>query len=632
MVTFPTGALPGRTPVPSEPTRLWFDWKPGTLAGSACHTRAPRPRALMSSLLAVVSDDRRRPVPREAMDQLVQVAQDLRGPSEVRHASVGEWARVACVGKPDLEWRSDDGMGWLMALGAVHLTSASPRLAAEDLDGQFAAALYVHEREELEVFNDPLGMQGLYRAEHGGRTYIATSCTVLARHLSASPDVLGARLFLHTGNQFGPVTHWQGIERLEPATVLTFAAHGSGRRSSWRPTVDRRVRAMGFQQTVDHCAEVVVETVRRRLDDLNPLSADLTGGYDSRLVAAILKAGDLSFETVTSGEEESVDVRLAREVAAAAGLQWRQQRLPAGWRLGPELLDEAIVWADGTLQALQLGEVLWRQGERSASCSALIAGGGGEHFGPYPWLQEFAHAGRSRRVNFDRLMTMRVLTPMDLSMVRGGFGGDVEEYSRGTLARRVEPYTDELNTTQLDLIYAYKTTGHFGAYRAASAAHVRQELPCYYRDVFTAAFSANHRWRNAHRLHRALVERLAPEMAVIETERGGPAQLVRPANAHRFAPYYLRLGRTAARKILGRQSAAGELSSEARGGFVGAIGQLRAEGVLTPGQMRSGALYEPKALDAFVERSQATGFDGWPLLGRIATIELLLRKVDDAAF
>ena len=177
----------------------------------------------MSTLLAVVSHDRRRPVAREELDALVAVAEDLRGRGAVHHAAAGDWARVACVGDPELDHRREGDPGWLVAVGAVHAPAGSSRPSVPDLDGQFAAARHDGARDEVEVFNDPLGMQPLYRAEHEGRTYLATSSTVLARHLSAAPDPLGARLFLHTGNQFGPVTHWHGVERLDPATILTFA-------------------------------------------------------------------------------------------------------------------------------------------------------------------------------------------------------------------------------------------------------------------------------------------------------------------------------------------------------------------------------------------------------------------------
>jgi hypothetical protein len=40
----------------------------------------------------------------------------------------------------------------------------------------------------------------------------------------------------------------------------------------------------------------------------------------------------------------------------------------------------------------------------------------GEHFGPQPWLQQLARAGRSQHVNFNDLLRMRLLTPTELPL------------------------------------------------------------------------------------------------------------------------------------------------------------------------------------------------------------------------
>jgi len=87
-------------------------------------------------------------------------------------------------------------------------------------------------------------------------------------------------------------------------------------------------------------------------------------------------------------------------------------------------------------------------------------------------------------------------------VARGDPSGDVESYFRSTLRERAA-LAAEPHTTQLDLTLAYKSVGHFGAYSSASEASLRTETPFYYRDVFSATFSAHRRWRNWHRRIRA---------------------------------------------------------------------------------------------------------------------------------
>lgn len=585
----------------------------------------------MAGLVGVISHDRTRPPPPEELSALLEAYGALRGTTHVERASVGQWAQIARVDGA-VEGRTDaGGDSWMLSVGAIHSDGEFATSHPELLDGQFAAIGYDAGRDELSVVSDPFGMQALYVCERDGRTYVSTSSVALARHLRAAPDPLGLKVFIRAGYHFGPLTHWQGIERLDPATVVAFGPERRERRVYWQPQVDERVRSMTLAQTVDHCAEVALDAVGRRLSAAPSVWADLTGGFDSRLIAALLARLQVPFKTATTGAEAHPDVVLARQVARAGGFEWQHDRMPEDWALDPALTGAALAWGDGSLEILQLGEVLWRHERKRRSCATVVTGGGGEHVSARPWVQEFLRAGRTRRVNFDNLIRMRYLHSIDRSMLRQDPTPEVEAYFRDALGAREQMYADELNTTKLDAIYAYKSTGHFGAYRSASEAFVRQEIPFYYRDFFNACFSAHHRWRNGHRLQRGMIERLGPDVAPVQTTLGGPAQPMRPTNAHRFFPYYRDAAQATIRKLRpshpSRGSGTPQYLATARSTVVR---RLRAEGALDVRTMRSADLYEPRALDGFLAKAEHPDFGGWQMAGRIVTLELLLRAADPA--
>jgi hypothetical protein len=214
-----------------------------------------------------------------------------------------------------------------------------------------------------------------------------------------------------------------------------------------------------------------------------------------------------------------------------------------------------------------------------------------------------------------------------MSMLRDDPTLEVEDYCRRQLLRRAAPYADEPNTTQIDVMYAYKSTGHFGAYRSASEAELRTEMPFYYRDLFTASFSAHHRWRNWHRLQRGIIARLDPAVAAVPTTLGGPAEPLRPTNAHRFVPYIADLAGAAARKLRGRERppASPAAADDASRRYADLIRRLSAGGALDPATMISGELYEPRALEVLRARARRPGFRAWKELARIATLEYALR-------
>ncbi len=585
---------------------------------------------LMAGVVCIISKDGVTPVAAGELLGLVRAYVEVRGEGVVHTARVGEFARCAKIDGEVGGGIDREGDGWCAAVGKIHTEGSPVRASLGDVDGQFAAVRYDGRAAVLEIFNDPFGMQAMYVAERDGKMYASTSAMALGRFLRAAPDPLGAALFLRTGRQYGPVTHWQGVRRLDPATVLTLGESGFTSATYWRPVVDERIRRMSLQETANHAAEVLVGLLRRRLGGEPCLLADLTGGFDSRLVVAALARAGLSFAAQTSGEAETVDVRLARAVARAGGVRWHQERLPDEWTPDVGALQTALGWGDGTLEVLQLSEVLWRQQQRARACRVLVTGGGGEHLGPQPWLQEFWRAGRSRQINWNNLMLMRALTPVDLSVLRTDPTPAVQRYTREVLSRASGVYAGQLNTTQLDAVYIARTVGHFGAYRCASEAYVRCELPFYYKDVFGAGFSAHFGHRNGHKLHRTTIGTLDAVMGAVDTERGGPAQRMHLRNAHRFAPYYWRLGKTAVRKAR-RRSSHSASEGPAQVGFRHAVGVLRAAGALDPRIMRSGALYDAHALEALLARAQQPNFGAWDVVGRVVTLELALRSVDGAS-
>lgn len=570
------------------------------------------------------------PVERHELSELVAAYEHLRGSGRVHVESVGTRAHCALIDGHVDGGLDRAGDSWCAAVGKVYSPQPTPHAPLAAVDGQFAAIRYDSGADVLEAFNDPFSMQALYAADRDGRTYVSTSAAALARHLRPSADPLGVGTFLLAGRQFGPVTHWQGIRRLDPATVLRFDARGAEEMTYWRPQVDPELRRMSLRETADRCAYAVLSTIETKLAGEPCMHADITGGLDSRLITAALVRLGIPFSAQTSGEWENEDVQLGREVARVGGFPWRQDRVPADWQPDTDAVREALGWSDGTLETLQLTEVFGTQRLRSQSCQLVVTGGAVEHFGPQPWMQEFLRAGRSRDVNYDNLMSMRSLTPNHFEVLREDPRPLVETYMRDILASYSAAYAGELNTTQLDVIYLYRAVGHFGAYRSASEAYVRTEIPAYYKDIFNAAFSAHHRHRNGHKLHRAVIERINPAMSAVATTRGGPAQRTRLRNAHRFAPYYWRMANKAAHKIRRRPSPH-PTEAPAAAGFRHAVASLRKDGLLDPATMRTGELYDRAGLQRMLDEAARPDFHSWTNLGRIITVELALQSADGAS-
>ncbi len=589
----------------------------------------------MAGLVGIIAEQPDTRVPAAELDSFVGGYRSLRAEPEITRLDAGSRAAVAVLGNGAGSAGVEHAHGsWAAYVGQPYADAGSVLSAdPQDLDGQFALLRYDERAGRIQVLSDPFGLQALYIANRDGLVYFSTSVLAIAKHLRARPDKLGMEVFLRSGPHFGALTNWEGINRVQPATLCSYGPHGSQTALYWRPAIDRRVSSLGLDDAARECVEVATETFQRRFGPAPHAWCDLSGGYDTRLAALLLGRAGVRFRTTTNGSDADLDTVIARRVASSAGWVCARGELGSDWPATcKHALADALAWGDGTLEATQLAEVLALQGERAQPQSVLFNGGGGEHWRDYAWKQEIPFGGRTTRVNFERWASVRFLHPIDTSV----FKSDPTARTRASIVDRcrayVEPYAGELNSAQLDMLYAYKAMAHFGAYQSASRGTIRVELPFYARPVFLAAFSVAPRHRNCHRLARAAIAMLDPHVAELPTSHGDLATPVRLRNAHRFAPFLYNRARGAARK----------LTQNLPGPTIGALTVETPEPVqlarrralesftrqtgFDPDRMRTGAVYDGHALRRLACSPEATT-NGWSTLGRIITAELALAAV-----
>jgi hypothetical protein len=223
-------------------------------------------------------------------------------------------------------------------------------------------------------------------------------------------------------------------------------------------------------------------------------------------------------------------------------------------------------------------------------------------------------------------------------MNTGLFAADPTQAVRDDFEKRMsswaEPYADEPNTTQLDVMYAYKMTGHFGAYLSADGGFLDSELPFYFKPIFGAAFSSQQDHRDSHKLMRHMMWRLDPRLASISTTTGGPAVPWRPRNLHRFAPYYGQIAVKAMNKISQRALGRPLVRGGAQDFYCDAAARravlrsVAGGGELQAADLRSASLFDPRELDDLLRRASEPGFEETAILGRVLTVELALRALD----
>jgi hypothetical protein len=429
----------------------------------------------MSGLVAVIAAPRSSAVEAHEVTSLLEAYRHFRPATAAATKREGD-RRVSCAVEPGQSstLHRDPSGSWVASIGTMYPSAPWVRPFSshvEHVDGQFAVIGYDAQQDEVIVANDPMGMCALYVVERPGRIYVSTSSLALARHLTPPASTLGVQEFLLAGYHCGARTHWDDIRRLDPGTCITVRRDRVEERTYWRPTVDPSVRSLTLEQASDRHIEVARATYTGYFGD-EETWADLTGGYDSRLLCLLLEDAGVRFATNTRSAPSPDDIEIAREVATLKGWKWFDCRLPADWPLRlPDLLDGALAWGDGRLEVLQLARVLHPHRHLAElGPRRMVSGGGGEHLQYYAWQSEFLNAGRSTTFDMGRWIDMIALKPTELSVLAGDPRPAVRDGFASRISRWVEPYSDEPNTTQLDLAYAYKNTGRTVRWTTASSA------------------------------------------------------------------------------------------------------------------------------------------------------------------
>ncbi|MBX3271443.1 MAG: asparagine synthase (glutamine-hydrolyzing) [Sandaracinaceae bacterium] len=168
----------------------------------------------------------------------------------------------------------------------------------ERVDGMLACAIWSPARRELVLARDRFGKKPLHYARHEGALWFASEMKALLT-LPGFPRRLDPRAsehFLLFEHVFDPMTPFEGIAALPPAHVARVRADrldAMETRRYWRVPVGVED---GTPATIEAAAEelgaLLDDAVARRTMGDVPVGALLSGGIDSSLVCAWLRARD----------------------------------------------------------------------------------------------------------------------------------------------------------------------------------------------------------------------------------------------------------------------------------------------------------------------------------------------------
>lgn len=209
------------------------------------------------------------------------------------------------------------------------------RDAMASLDGMYAFAAWDRRARRLLLARDPLGKKPLFHASpRPGLLVFASEIKALLRHpeVRARLDEDALAQALRFRAVYGERTLYAGIEQVAPGCHLELDRAGARHGRHWRLLDHVRPRSgpdAGEAAIVAEGRELLARAVRKRLVADVPVGAFLSGGLDSSLIVALVRAARAPEEpthTFSVGFERDAGSELpyARAVAEALGTRHRE--------------------------------------------------------------------------------------------------------------------------------------------------------------------------------------------------------------------------------------------------------------------------------------------------------------------
>lgn len=433
-------------------------------------------------------------------------------------------------------WLHRDGYG----------TGSAPRLLqrflevgaeqlAQELEGFFFIAAG-NGADEIVAITDIIGSHHAFMRQLDNAIVLSGSSAVLAALAPYTLDEIACQEFIRTGIIYEQRTIYNEVRKLPPASILTFKnGRLENQRRYWDPST-LSDQPLALHEAADALYDIGTRTVKRIAELYPRVLCDLTGGYDSRALGALLLGAKVPFDTTVSGADDSPDVRISGELAKIAGLKHTQRQRSN--ELAFEDLEKAFELCDGEYDLAEYAYIMRTHDAHSQDYDVTLNGSFGEVARGYWWELLSPQIGKRVALNSAKIARKRYAAiDKGAHLFPAGTRLDLDKHFTEILNRTGRGLETQPNTLQLD--YSYLML-RMQRWQGRIASSTDQIWPCVspfmFRSVLEVMLRAAPSARHRSLLVRAMLSRHCPKWAAHPLEHGYPAQPFSARNARRFLP------------------------------------------------------------------------------------------------
>jgi len=372
------------------------------------------------------------------------------------------------------------------------------------LKGQYAMSIFDKLTNDQFVFTDEGGHFHVFY----GQDKIHQSLLTLLRELNLNKDELdpfAVSEFFHWGTLHFNRTFFSSIKKLEGKFIWK-------KQNEKKPELlikpQSSISDLAHENDFGRQMEVLCDAIRNR-----KVSADLTGGIDSRLIVSYLLHFDVPFDTAVSGNSNHEDVMIAGRISKLIGK--KLLHTDHNGLVTDDELREIFFLSDGMMNVLNYHRIASLQRARkNEGYDLALTGSGGEIYKEFSWLTDFPFYNK-KYTNLDRYYRLR-FRPTDprLDYMTEYFSTITSQLKEKILTEWKNEFLMPVNSQTYDhLYYRYKWPIVYGRYATNSAESVPIYAPLLELDSAKFGFHLPRNKRIFNHFHREQISRLTPQLA-----------------------------------------------------------------------------------------------------------------------
>ena len=498
----------------------------------------------------------------------------------------------------------------------------------QKLEGFFAIVIGEGTRNELVIITDIIGSCHAYVRQLCGYTAISSSSLLLACMDEVSLDPVACQEFLGMGIIYEDRSFYREIKKLPPASVITFKEGVEvQRRVYWNPP-QLAPESLDPQQATEQLWAEAARAATKVRNAFEHVVCDLTGGYDSRAIAAAFLGAAASITTTVSGPAGSADVRVSTALAQRIGTR-HLHFPPQGEPSFPEM-QTAVRMTDGEYDVAEYSSIARIHRQLAQQFQISINGSFGEVARGYWWELLFPRIGARTPLDRHKLSARRYAWHSSNDLFRPEFKLKLVEHMAAVIERATADLAGAPNTFQMDVAYLRMRMQRWQGRIASSTNRIWPCLsPFMFRRVLETMLQAHHSVRERSLLVRRMLAQYQPALANFPLEHGYPAAPFSGQNFWRFWPLLPEYGKAVVRKSISTMGwTRTPPVTESFAKRLWKLDEFRES--LLPAQLSTPTVLDDGVLNHFLEESKQAGFARQVDWNRLISIELAMATVRNA--